>query len=145
MSFADFRAAKHRKVELFKRDAEPLRRGDQLPGESDSVLFEVVAEGEIAEHLEKSVVAIGEAHILKIVVLASGAHAFLAGRGAHVVALLEAEKNVLELVHPRVGEKQRGIVRRDERRTAHDAVPALLEEFQKCLANFVTGQNCPQV
>ena len=102
--------------------------------------LEIIAEGKIAEHLEKSVMAVGEADVFKVVVLAAGADAFLAGRGAVVVALFEAEENVLELVHPGVGEKQRGIVRGDERRAAHDAVAALLEEFQKCFADFVAGQ-----
>ena len=51
--------------------------GDQLPGELDRVGFEIVAEGEIAEHLEERVVARGIADIVEIVVLAAGAHAFL--------------------------------------------------------------------
>ena len=56
---------------------------------------------------------IGEAHIFKIVVLAARAHAFLRSRRPRVVALFEAEENVLELVHSGVGEEQRRIVRRD--------------------------------
>jgi hypothetical protein len=67
-----------------------------------------------------------------------------------VIALLETEENVLELIHSGVGEKQRGIVGRDERRAAHDAVAALFEKFQKCFANFVaspvsTSQRRPSV
>jgi hypothetical protein len=82
-------------------------------------------------------------------VFSAGTNAFLAGGGGFVVALFEAEENVLELVHPGVGEKQRGIVGRDERRTAHDAVAALFEKFQKCFADFVaspvsTGQRRPR-
>src|SRR5271168_2192963 len=84
--------------------------------------------------------AIGEADVFEVIVLAAGAEAFLAGCGGFVVALFKAEKNVLELVHPGVGEKQRGIVRGDERRTAHDAVAALFEEAQESFANFVAGK-----
>ena len=84
--------------------------------------------------------AIGEADIFEVVVLAAGADAFLAGGGAVVVALLEAEEDVLELVHAGVGEEQRGIVGGDERRAAHDAVAALFEEAQKHFANFVAGE-----
>ena len=135
-----FRAAENGEVEFVERDAVPFRRGDQLPCVGDGVFLEIIAEGKIAEHLEKSVMAIGEADIFKIVVLAAGADAFLAGGGAFVVALFEAEENVLELVHPGVGEKQRGIVRRNERRAAHDAMAALLEKFQKRFADFVAGQ-----
>ena len=35
--------------------------GDELPGEGDRVFLEVVAEGEVAEHLEEGVVARGDA------------------------------------------------------------------------------------
>ena len=64
------------------RDQEPVRRqavilGEQLPGELDRALLEVVAEREVAEHLEEGVVARGVADILEVVVLAAGAHAFL--------------------------------------------------------------------
>ncbi len=57
--------------------------------------------------------AVGEADILQVVMLAAGADALLRRGGAVVVALLEAEKDVLELVHARVGEEQGGIVRGD--------------------------------
>ena len=71
--------------------------GDEVPGEADGVGFEVVAEGEVAEHLEERVMAAGVADIFEIVVLAAGAHALLRAGGAGVVALLEAEEDVLEL------------------------------------------------
>jgi hypothetical protein len=93
--------------------------------------------------------AIGEADVFEVVVFSAGANAFLAGRRGFVIALFEAEENVLELIHSGVGEKQRGIVGRDERRAAHDAVAALFEKFQKCFADFVaspvsTSQRHPQ-
>ena len=75
--------------------------GDQVPGELDGFGFEVVAEGEIAQHLEERVVAARVADVFQIVVLAAGAHALLRGGGARVIALLQAQENVLELVHAR--------------------------------------------
>ena len=69
-------------VELVFVDAVPLGRGDQLPRIGDGVLLEVVAKAEIAQHLEEGVVAIGEAHVLQVVVLAAGAHALLRRGGA---------------------------------------------------------------
>ncbi len=103
-------------VQLVLVDAEPLRRGDQFPGVGDGVFLEVVAEGKISQHLEKRVMTVGEADIFEIVVLAAGAHAFLGGCGAGVVAFFQSEEDVLELVHACVGEQQGGIVLRDERR-----------------------------
>jgi len=83
--------------------------------------------------------AVGEADIFEIIVLAAGADAFLGRRGARVFALLQAQENVLELIHPGVGEQQRGIVDWHKGRTAHDAMSAIGEKFQKCAADFVAG------
>jgi hypothetical protein len=56
------------------------------------------------------VVARGLADLIQVVVLAPGAHAFLRRRGARVVALFHPEKDILELVHPGIGEKQRRVI-----------------------------------
>ncbi len=75
--------------------------------------FEVVAEAPVAEHFEKGVMPAGAADIVEIVVLAAGADAFLGVGGAGVGAFFLAEEDRLELVHPGVGEEQRGIVERE--------------------------------
>ena len=51
--------------------------GHPLPGEGDRVALEVVAEGEVPEHLEEGVVARGPPHFLEVVVLAADAETFL--------------------------------------------------------------------
>ena len=95
------------------------------------MLLEVVAEREIAEHLEEGVVARGEADIVEVVVLAAGAHAFLRRGGALVVALFDAGEDVLELHHAGIGEHQRRIVARHQRRGGHFGVAVLLEEAEE--------------
>ncbi len=79
----------------------------QLPGEQDRALLEIIAEGEIAEHLEEGVVARGVADIVEIVVLAAGAHAFLRRGRAQGFRLLGAGEHVLERHHAGIGEHQR--------------------------------------
>ena len=81
--------------------------------------LEVVAEAEVAEHLEERVMPRRVAHVLEVVVLAARAHAALRARGAHVVALCPAEENILELHHAGVGEEQRRVVARHERARRH--------------------------
>ncbi len=129
--------AKDRNPEFFHR--QPHLPGQELPAEGDRFAFEVVAEGEVAEHFEKGVVAGGAADVFQVVVLAAGADAFLRGGGAYVVALLSSQKQVLELVHPRVGEEQGGVVLRHEAGAGHKRVAAGLEVVQEGLANLVTG------
>ena len=79
---------------------------------------------------------VGEADVLQIVVLPARAHALLRSCGARIVALLQSEKDVFELVHPRVGEQQGGIIGRDQRRRVHFLVPFLHKEVQKFSAYF---------
>ena len=119
----------HRDPELLARQRE--HSGQELPGEADRVVLEVVAEAEVAEHLEEGVVARGVAHVLEVVVLAAGAHAALRARGAHVGALLAAEEAILELDHAGVGEQQRGIVARHQRTAGHACVALALEIAQE--------------
>jgi hypothetical protein len=69
-------------VVLVHRHPQPLAREhelarDQLPRVGDGLALEIVAEAEVAEHLEEGVVARGVAHVLEVVVLAARPHAAL--------------------------------------------------------------------
>ncbi len=124
------------------RGQEPIRGqavllGDQLPGELDGDVLEVVAEREVAEHLEEGVVAGGVADVVEIVVLAAGAHAFLRGGGALIGPALEPGEHVLELDHAGVGEQQRRVVVRHERARRHDLMAVAGEIVQEGLADLV--------
>ena len=105
--------------------------GQQLPGKRDGVVLEVVAEREVAQHLEESVVARGVAHVLQVVVLAAGADALLRRSRPRVRALVEAQEHVLELVHACVREQQRGVVARHHGAGGHGLVALGLEELQE--------------
>ena len=107
------------------------RAGDEVPGERDGLGLEVVAEAEVAEHLEESVVPRRVADVLEVVVLAAGPHAALAADRTPVAALVLAEENVLELDHAGVREQERRVVARHERRARHDLVAARAEELQE--------------
>ena len=73
----------------------------------------------------------GVAHVLEVVVFAAGAHAALAGGGAHVVALVAAEEAVLELHHAGIGEQQRRVVARHEAGGRDHGVAAFAEKFEE--------------
>ena len=123
--------------ELVLRQPEFL--GDEIPGELDGAVLEIIAEREIAEHLEKGVMPRGVADIVEIVVLAAGAHAFLRGGGALVGPLLDAGEDVLELHHAGIGEHQCRVVARHQRRRRHDLVAVGREKIQKCRPDFVNA------
>ena len=125
--------------DLFLRKTEDLGRDG--PGLLDGDVLEVVAEGEVAQHLEEGVVAGGVADVVEVVVLAAGAHRLLRGGGAGIGARLQPGEHVLELDHARVGEHQRGIVARHDGRGGHDLVVAALEEAQEVGPDLVAGNH----
>ena len=125
-----------RDPQLVRRQLEHHRQ--QFPGVVDGVALEVIAEAEVAQHLEKSVMSGRVADILEIVVLAAGAYAFLRGRGASVRTLVEAEENILELVHAGIGEQERRIVERHQRTGSDDLMAPGGKEVEEGLANLGT-------
>jgi len=70
----------------------------------------------------------GAADLLEVIMLAARADTFLGSRGARIIALFAAQENILELVHARVREEQRGVMGRDERRRGQHAVAACLKK-----------------
>ena len=62
--------------------------GDQIPSKRNSVFFEIIPKTEISEHFKKCMVARGIAHIIEIIMLTTGAHAFLAGCRTTIIAVL---------------------------------------------------------
>ena len=130
-------AAEHRREEPVGRQVPHV--GQQGPGEGDRVSLEVIAEREIAEHLEEGVMPERRPDVLEVVVLAADPHALLRTGRAPVVAPVPSEEDVLELVHPRVGEQERGVVSRHQRRTRDDTMAVLFEEPEKCTAKLARG------
>ena len=108
-------------IAFVDRDPESFLRQFQdlcqkLPGESDCLFLEVIAKTEVTEHLEESVVPCGIADIVEIVVFAAGANATLAARCTGIAAVFPERKSLLELNHPGIGEQQRRIIVRHQRR-----------------------------
>ena len=124
-------------IQLVDRQFHLLRQ--EIPGEDDGVLLEVVAEGKVAQHLEEGMMPRGAPDLFEVVVLAAGTHAFLGGRRAGVAAFLLPEEHVLERHHPGVGEQQGGVVLWHQRIARHHGVAAFREKVKKSFAYFVTG------
>ncbi len=84
--------------------------GHELPGEGAGVGLEVVAEAEVAHHLEEGEVATGSADLVEVVVLAAGPHALLDGYRPVPWGWLFSHEVGLEGDHSSYREQQRGVV-----------------------------------
>src|SRR3569833_2134821 len=111
----------------------------------DSLTLEVVAEAEITQHLEESMMTRGIADIFQIIVFTTRAYATLRGSSPLVGPLILTQKNILELDHAGIGEQQRGIVRGHQRTGRHHFMPLGTKILKKALADFRTGHHRQQV
>ena len=113
---------------------KPVER--EVPGVLGRALLEVLADREVAEHLEEGQVPGRRADVLDV----DGAEALLAGGDERVGRLLDAQEVGLQRLHARGREQDRGVVARGHERPAGQAqVVALLEEAQEELADLVGG------
>ncbi len=104
--------------------------GGQVPGVGDGLLLEVVAEGEVAVHLEEGAVPGGLADLLDV----QGADALLHARGPLPLRLGLAGEVGLEGDHAGVDEQQ-GRVRGGQRRARDDGVAARGEVVEEALSD----------
>src|SRR6478609_420869 len=99
-----------------------LAAGDELPRQLDGAFLEVVAEAEVAVHLEERAMPGGLADLLDV----EGPHALLHARGARELRGLLAEEVRLERDHAGVDEQQVRVLVH-ERGARHDGVAAAAE------------------
>ena len=117
-------------VEPVGGEAEQLR--NQLPGEVHRAILEVVADAEVAQHLEE-----GEVLVVAHLVDVGGAEALLAaGEPSRRRGLLAHEER-LEGHHPGAGEQQRRVASGDERGRRHVLVALALEVMDECIPDLV--------
>ena len=105
----------------------------ELPAPGDGLVLEVVAEGEVAQHLEVGAVAGGLADVLNV----ARADALLAGADAAARRLLLALEPGLHRRHAGVDEEDGVVVLRHEREAWQTQVVFRLKEAQEHLPQLV--------
>ena len=108
----------HRRPEPAGLEAEDVRH--PVPREVDRLVLVVVAEREVAHHLEEAAVAIGAADLLEVRVLAARAQTRLDAHDSLARRLLDAQEVRLELLHAGADEERRDVLGgRDQRVPGH--------------------------
>src|SRR5207248_1435171 len=124
-------AAEHGHPDALRIEPEVAR--GQLPGVFDRLLLEVVAKGEVAQHLEEGQVSSRLPDLLDV----RGSEALLAGREPRIRRRLLAAEIGLERLHPSGGEQHRRVEGgRHDRRRWHPPMVAHLEEREVALPNL---------
>ena len=112
--------------------------GHPLPREVDGLVLVVVAEREVAHHLEEGAVAVGAPDLVEVVVLAARAQARLDADDTVARRLFRAQEIRLELLHTGDDEERRLVLRRrDQRVPGHAQMAPLLVEALEGLAQLV--------
>ena len=78
-----------------------------------------------------------DTHFFQVVVLTGHTQAFLGVGYPFMLGFSVAEENILELVHPGIGEHQGGVVLHDHRSGGHDLVLLALEKIEEGLSYFI--------
>src|SRR5690606_773335 len=106
------------------------------PGVMNRITLEIIAEAEVPQHFKERVVTGGITDIFQVIVLATGPDTLLGGCAAGIRTLFQTQKAVLELVHPRIGKQQGGIVAGNQGTGAHPLMPFFLKNSREGSRKF---------
>ena len=113
--------------------AHPLGTGQELPAPGDGLVLEVVAEGEVAQHLKIGAVTGGLAHVLNV----AGTDALLTGADAAAGRLLLALEPGLHGGHAGIDQQDGFVVLGYQRKAGQAQVAFGLKELQEQLPQLV--------
>ena len=123
----------HRGIETVGIKTHPVGAGQKFPAPVNGLALEVIAEGEVAQHLEIGAVAGSLADILDI----AGADALLAGANPVPGRLLLALEIGLHRRHAGVDEQKAGVPLGDQGEAGQAQMAFALEELQKHFAQLI--------
>ena len=123
----------YRDPKLVLRQFNDFRQ--EFPSPGDSLTLEVIAKGEVAQHLKERLMTCRAAYILDI----ARADTALAGRDTRARRFHLAREERLQRSHTGTNHQQCRIVFRNQRKARHTQMPFFLgEELQISFAQFIT-------
>ena len=109
-----------------------------FPCPSNRFFLEIVAERPVAEHFEHGVVISIVTYFFQVIVLTTYAETLLRVRYSLVFRRGIAQDNILELVHPCIGEHQSRVILNDHWSRRHNLVAFRLKETLERFSNFLS-------
>ena len=121
------------RIEAIRLKADPLGAGQEFPCPGNGLLLEVIAEGEVAQHLKIRAVAGRMADVFNV----AGADALLTGGDAVARRLFLAGEPRLHGSHARVDQQDGFVVLRNERKARQTQMALRFKELQVHLAQLI--------
>ena len=121
------------RIEAVRLKADPLGAGQEFPCPGNGLLLEVIAEGEVAQHLKIRAVAGRMADVFNV----AGADALLTGGNAVTRGLFFAGKPRLHGGHACIDQQDGFVVLRNERKTRQTQMSLRFKELQVHLAQLI--------
>ena len=121
------------RIEAIRLKADPLGAGQEFPCPGNGLLLEVIAEGEVAQHLKIRAVAGRMADVFNV----AGADALLTGGDAVARGLFLAGEPRLHGSHTRVDQQDGFVVLRNERKARQTQMALRFKELQVHLAQLI--------
>ena len=121
------------RIEAIRLKADPLGAGQEFPCPGNGFLLEVIAEGEVAQHLKIRAVAGRMADVFNV----AGADALLTGGDAVARGLFLAGEPRLHGSHARVDQQDGFVVLRNERKARQTQMALRFKELQVHLAQLI--------
>ena len=120
-------------VHTLRLQAYPFRRSQELPGPLQRLFLEVIAKGEVAQHLEIGAVTSSLTDVLDI----AGTDTLLAGADSSAGRLHLTLEVGLHGGHARVDQQKAGIILRNQRKAGQTQMVLAFKEGQEHLAQFI--------
>jgi hypothetical protein len=99
-------------------------------------VFEVIAEAEVTQHFEESMVTCSVADVFQIIVFTARTYATLRSGCAGIITLVETKENILELVHPGVGKQQSRVIVWNQGAAGNYLMSFTVEKIEKRLTDL---------
>ncbi len=132
------RAFKHGCIQAFGIQSEHVDQ--EFPRPINRLFLEIVAKRPVTQHFKHGMMVGVMPHLFQIVMLATDTQAFLAVGNPRPLRRFVAEDNILELIHARIGEHQRGVILDNHRGRRNNLMPLALEKLLEGLSYFLCSQ-----
>ena len=115
---------------------QPHYSGQEFPGKSNRIFFEIITERPVPQHLEHRMMICIVSYLFQVVVFSGNPETFLRVRDTPVFGIDIPKNNIFELIHSCVCKHQRRIVLNHHGCRRDDSMSLTFKKIQKLLSDL---------